>query len=198
MATNIEEIVRNLTGFYGFAGKTVIVVGAGGGQLVEYTREARRVIAVDRDPIAIEGLTKRLDECGLTDRFTVVHSDLLTVQTSGDVVVFEFCLHEMKDPEQALRHAGQLARDVIVIDHAPGSRWMFYAAEEDGVEAAWSALGRRAIRRRLDVEGGQRFHDYAELAAKMAQQGPKSLERIRPYQGQEGIAIPMPYRLALI
>jgi Domain of unknown function (DUF4440) len=48
----------------------------------------------------------------------------------------------------------------------------------------------------LDVEAFQHFHDYAELEAKMARQGRKSLERIGSYRGQSTISIPMPYRLA--
>jgi len=176
----------------------VVDVGAGGGQLVEYARPARRVIAVDRDGAAMERLAARVRECGLADTFTLVTSDFLAVRPLGDVVLFEFCLHEMVAPERALGHARELAPDVLVIDHAPVSRWSWYAAEEEQMEAAWKAVERGPIRRQQDVEGFQHFNDYAELEAKLASQGPKSLERIGPLSGQKAISIPMPYRLALL
>jgi SAM-dependent methyltransferase len=121
VATDIQQIVANLHAFYDFAGRTVVAVGAGGGQLIEYARPARRVIAVDvdQDKTGIERLAARVLECGLADRYTLVKDDFLTVQPCGDVVLFEFCLHEMADPERALRHAGDLAADVLVIDPTP-------------------------------------------------------------------------------
>jgi len=198
VATDIEQIVRNLTDFYDFAGKTVIAVGAGGGQLAEYGRQARLVIGIDKDAAAIERLATRVSERGLAGRFALVHDDLLAVRTSGDVVLFEFCLHEMPEPARALDHAALLARDVLVIDHAPGSQGEWYAAEEHGVEAAWAAVGQTAVRRRRDVEAFQRFNDFAELGARLAQQGPTSEARILSFRGQQPIAIPMPYRLALL
>lgn len=198
MATDLDQIVRNLTGFYDFTGKTVVAVGAGGGQLVEYARAAGAVNAVDPDGAALERLATRLTEGGLADKFSVVQGDLLAVRPQGDVVLFEFCLHEIPDPSLALGHAAQLAPDVLVIDHAPGSPWMWCAAEEGGVEAGWAAVARRAIRRQLDIEAFQRFHAYTELAAKIARQGPTSLERIGSYRSQKTISISMPYRLALL
>jgi hypothetical protein len=104
----------------------------------------------------------------------------------------------MSDPERALNHAQRLGPDVVVIDHAPGSRWSWCAAEEGGVQAGWAAVARRPIRRQLDVQATQHFRDYAELEARMTAQGPTSLERIGDYRGQEAISIPMPYRLALL
>ena len=197
MATDIGQIVANLLAFYDVANKTVVAVGAGGGQLIEYTRSARRVIAVDRDKAAIDRLVARARETGLADRFTLVTSDFLDVRPRGDVVLFEFCLHLMAEPERALAHAAELAPEVVVIGHAPGSRWSWYAAEDIGVEAAWKAAEGH-IRRRQDVETFQHFRDYAELEARLANQGSRSLARIRPLLGQTAIAIPMPYRLALL
>lgn len=196
MATDIDQIVRNLTDFYDFAGKTVIAVGAGGGQLAEYGRQAHRVIAVDTDAAALERLATRARERGLADRFVLVHDDLLKVRPSGDVVLFEFCLHEMPEPRRALDHAVLLARDVLVIDHAPGSRWEWYAAEDDGVEAAWAAVARAPVRLQRDVEAFQHFTDFTQLEARLSEQGPTSAARIASFRGQQPIAIRMPYRIA--
>ena len=198
MATDIRQIVLTLSTFYNFTGRTVVSVGAGGGQLVEYARPAHRVIAVDRDAVALEQLAARLLECRMADKFTLVKSDLLDVRPRGDVILFEFCLHQMTEPERALAHARELAPDVLVIDHAPGSRWSWYAAEGGMVQAGWRAVDRGTTRRLQAAEGLQDFADYAELEAKLAAQGPVSLERVRPFRGQRAISIPMPYRLALL
>jgi len=198
MATDIAQVVAALTAFYDFAGKTVIDIGAGGGQLVEYARTARRVIAIDHDTSALARLRTRLLECGLSTQFELVASDLYDVRTRGDVVLFEFCLHEMADPARALVHAHGLAPDVVVIDHAPGSPWSWCAAEDDGVEAAWEAVAGVAVRREHDVAAWQRFSDYAELESRLAHRGPESLRRIATLRAQADISIPMPYRIALL
>jgi len=120
------------------------------------------------------------------------------VRPRGDVVLFEFCLHLLPDPEHALAHASQLAPDVVVLDHAPGSRWMWCAAEETGVAAAWTAVLGRNVRRTIDVSATQRFADFPELEARLAAQPPASRERIASHRGQQDISIDMPYRLALL
>src|SRR5258708_675064 len=114
VATDLDEIVRNLTSFYDFTGKTVAAGGAAGGQLAESLRAACGVIAIDRDEAALERLLVRARERSLAERFTLVPHDLLAVHPRGDVVLFEFCLHEMSDPQRALGHAAGLAPDLLV------------------------------------------------------------------------------------
>ena len=198
VATDLEQIVHDLTRFYDVTGMKVIVVGAGVGQLVEFVRPARRVVAVDKDAAALAQLDARLQECGLAHKFTLVTSDVLDFREHGDVVYLEFCLHQISHPERALNHTLTLAPDVLVIDHAPGSPWSWYAAEDRQVEAAWHSVEGRTIRRQQAREGEQRFPDYAALEARLANQGSLSLERIDAYRGREPITIPMPYRIALL
>jgi len=198
LATDIGQIVANLAAFYDFSRKTVIDVGAGGGQLIEYARSAARVIAVDPDEAAVARLAARAREAGLEDRLTLVTRDFLEVRDRGDVVLFEFCLHLMSEPAKALALAAELAPEVVVLGHAPGSRWSWYAAEDEEVEAAWRAAESKRIRRRQDSEAVQNFRDYGELEARLAGQGPKSRDRIRALRSQTAISIPMPYRLALL
>jgi len=198
MATDLRQIVENLCAFYDLTGKTVVSVGAGGGQLVEYARPTRHVVAVDNDQAALDRLAQRLDATGLRDKFTLIASDFAQARPSGDVVLFEFCLHEMNEPSSALAHARELAPDVVVIDHAPGSEWIWYGAEDVAVERSWRAVEAEPVRRRQDVQGIQTFAEYAELEVKMAGQGPVSAERIARYRGERAIRIPMPYRLALL
>jgi hypothetical protein len=198
VATDLGKIVESLVRFYDFDGKTVVDVGAGGGRLVGYARTAARVVAVDSDADAMALLSSRVAERGLAVRFEMVTADFLSVQPRGDVVLLEFCLHQMPDPEKTLEHASGLAADVLVIDHAPGSLWSWCAAEEDLVRAAWEAARRRPIRRETGVEASQVFRNYAALEGRLSAQGPESLERIGRYRGRRQISIPMPYILALI
>ena len=146
MATDVGLVVRNLRGFYPCAGKTVVSGGAGGGQLVGYGREARRVVAVDADAEALRRRSGVLAANGLTERFEPICSDVLDVTVRGDVVLFEFSLHEMPDPERALAHARTLAPDVVVLDHAPDSRWAWHVVEEEKVKRSVEAMRRLGVR----------------------------------------------------
>lgn len=198
VATDRAHIVQEIADFYDFAGTSAIVVGAGQGQLVDYALPARRIVAVDKDGPALQRLEAVIRARHLTDRFDLQTADFRSVLTVGDVVVFEFCLHEMADPTPELDHARTLARDVIVVDHAPGSLWSWYAGEEAGVEAAWAAVEQAPIRKRRDVDGHQKFADFDELAARVASQGETSRTRIEALRDQRPIVIPMPYRLVLL
>jgi SAM-dependent methyltransferase len=198
VVTDTRQIASTLAGFYDFSGRTVVDVGAGGGQLVEYARGARAVIAVDRDGAALVQLRVRLHESGLAERFTLVEQDVLEVTATGDVVLFEFCLHQIADPARALAHARTLAPDVVVIDHAPGSPWSWLAAEGEQVDRAWQAVEKGPVRRRRLVLGSQHFAGHAELRARLSAQGPESALRARAYRGRSPIAIAMPYQLALV
>lgn len=198
MATDIKTIVANLLAFYDFRDKTVISVGAGGGQLIEYGRTAGKVIAVDNDPSAMEKLRENLKLSGLEDKFTTVLEDFDRTASRGDAVLFEFCLHEMSDPEAAVKHARSLAPDVIIFDHWPGSEWSYIAAEEAKVAAGWQALMHFAIKKEQKHDAVQVFKDYEELYTKVKGQGATSIARIAKYKGKTDIVIPMSYGLVLI
>ena len=198
MAVEIKAIIAELTAFYDFRDKTVISVGAGGGQMVEFARAAKKVIAVDRDPVALEKLRESLAASRLEDGVFPVLSDFHRITARADAVLFEFSLHEMDDPESALKHAATLAPNVVVIDHWPGSEWSYYAGEEDKVAAAWTAISRFAPKNRERRETIQVFEKYEDLYPKLKVMGETSLSRIRGYEGRLDIRIPMPYGLALI
>lgn len=198
MATDVGRILDNLLTFYDFGGKTVVAVGAGGGQLAGYGRPAKRVIAVDRDPTAMDKLKEASQRLGLNDRFEYWSGDFCTCERQGDMVLFEFCLHEMDDPAAALGRAMILAPETVVIDHAPGSAWIYYGAEEDKVERGWRVVEAFPIIRRSRYATEQRFRDFRELHEKVSPQGDESLRRIEKFRGQSNIVIPMSYALALI
>ena len=197
MATDARKIAEELAGFYEFGGRSVIDVGAGGGQLIDSTAGARKVIAVDNDAAALARLADRVRDRGLDEVFVLVNQDFLELSATAEVVLFEFCLHLMTEPGRALAHARALAPDVVVIGHAPGSPWSWSAAEDRGVEAAWQAVEEVGIHRQRDVTALQHFGDYAELEAKLASCAPESLVRIQAHRGKTNITIRMPYRMAL-
>lgn len=198
MAADYELMIRNLLSFYDFNGKTVIAVGAGGRLLAEYGRAMEKVIAVDHDPAALNELHKNLVKAGLADKFTLVQSDFLRFDLRADVLLFEFCLHEIADPAAAVAKAKALAPDIVVFDHAPGSDWAYRVAEEDKVRLAWRAVDAYPLRKRNQYEVVHKFSDFAELLEKVKSQGEIAIQRIEKWRGQKNIVISMAYSLALL
>lgn len=198
MATDIAQIVENIGTFHDFTDKRVIVVGAGGGRLIDYVRSARRVIAVDHDEETISSLTDAVRERGLDDKFTIVHSDFLSLRCDADVVVFEFSLHEMTSPDRAVAYARHIAAEVVVVDHVPESRWSWFAAEEEAVARCWTAVCAFPLAKQRDIVASQHFRDFEELETRFVRQGPQSHARIEALRHQAPILIPMPYRLVLL
>jgi SAM-dependent methyltransferase len=198
MATDVVLILKNLLEFHDLSGKHVLAVGAGGGQFAGYGRAARLVTAVERDPEALEALRAAVIRLGLADRFDYWSGDFGVCPITADAVLFEFCLHEMDDPAAAITRSLKLAPEAVVIDHAPGSPWIFYGAEDDKVERSWKAVDAFSPSRRADFATEQRFAEYAELEAKVRSQGPESLRRIEPFHGRTEIVIPMTYAAALL
>ncbi len=198
MATDVRQLTDNLRGFHDLQGRVILSVGAGGGQFLDAYRQARRIVAVDSDPAALRQLEAAVAARGLQDRVELIQGDFFEVAWRGEVVLFEFCLHEMPDPARALERARSLAPEVVVFDHAPGSRWTYHTLEEDKVFRSTEAMEACGIRRRAAFHGEQRFRDYAELRDKVAGQGPTAIERIAPFQDRRDIVIPMDYLAALL
>jgi SAM-dependent methyltransferase len=192
------QLSKNLRRFYDFSGKIVLVVGAGGGQLLHHDSKAKKLIAIDRDSEALGELEARIDANGARDSMELVCASFEDVRLSGDVVYFEFCLHEISDPHHALTHARTLAPDIIVFDHLPASPWAFHAAEEDKVGRSTEAMERFGVRQRQSFSTEQRFSHYDELLAKVRVQGPVAIERAQRFIGVTNIVIPMSYGLALL
>lgn len=197
MATDIGKLIANLHAFYDFRDKIVVSIGAGGGQLIEYGRPAERVFAVDNSAEALAKLRESLSRSGLEDKFTLVLSDFDRCEQRGNVVVFEFCLHEMPDPGAALEHAQKLAVDVLVLDHLPGSPWIYYATEEKKAAGSWQALRSRPLRKFQEYETVQFFKDFEELRQKVSVMGEEAMRRIQPFAGRAEFTIPMTYGFAL-
>jgi tRNA G37 N-methylase Trm5 len=198
LATNYAQLTENLLRFYDFTNKVVLFVGAGGRQLLAPSAGTKKMIAIDQDVAALRELAANVAANGLQDSVEVVGSKFEDVTLSGDVVYFEFCLHEMDDPHQALTHARNLAPDIVVYDHSPGSEWIFYGAEEDKVCRSAQAMERFGLRRHERFFTEQRFQDFAELLAKVTPQGPTAIQRTQGFAGAMKIVIPMRYELNLL
>jgi predicted RNA methylase len=198
MATDVAAVLANLLAFYEFDDRTMISVGAGGGQLAGYGRVARKVIAVDPDGAALAALAERTRALGIEDRFVLLEKDFMAVSERAEVVLFEFCLHEIPDHDGALVHAATLAPDIVVIDHAPGSPWAHVVDETEKVAASWATVSARGVRRAEDHHTVQHFASYQELFDKVKGQGAEAIRRIERWRGCADITIPMAYKIALL
>ena len=198
MATDYARLSRDLSRFYDFTGKVVLYVGAGGRQLLSPSVRTRKWIAIDKDAEALHQLKAEAAAQGTQDPVEVIAARFEEVTRAGDVVYFEFCLHEMDDPEAALSHARSLAPDIVVYDHSVGSEWIFFGAEEDKVARSSAAMERFGIRRREKCFAEQRFGSFDELLARVAPQGPLAIERAQRFARATDIVIPMAHELNLL
>jgi ubiquinone/menaquinone biosynthesis C-methylase UbiE len=198
MAADYKQMEQNFRQFYDFSGKTVVGVGAGGGPFTDLVCESRKLIVIDKDPAAIRQWEARVAAGGLQDRVEVVQADFCATSPRGDVVYFEFCLHEMDDPRQTLRHALTLAPEVLVFDHLPDSEWAFQGAEEDKVRRSTDALADFNWVRQQAFRSEQRFENYQQLLDKVSPQGTLALQRAERYRDVAEITIPMTYGLSLL
>jgi hypothetical protein len=198
LAVDTRELTRNLHHSYDFTDKTVLFVGAGGRQLFDPATKTKKLIAIDKDPEALTQLKQSLSASLPQNPLEVLASNFADVFLPGDVVYFEFCLHEMDDPHKILTHARTLAPDLVVLDHSPESPWAFYAAEEENVRCSGQAMQEFGIRRRATFRANQMFADHAELLAKIAVQGAVAVQRVQSFEGVRNIAIPMNYEIVLL
>jgi hypothetical protein len=198
MATDYARLSRDLGRFYDFTGKVVLYIGAGGRQLLAPSVRTRKCIAIDKDAEALQQLKAEAATPGAQNSMEVIAARFEDVTRTGDVVYFEFCLHEMDDPEAALTHARSLAPDLVVYDHSVGSEWVFFGAEEDKVARSSAAMERFGIRRREKFSAEQRFANFDELLAKVSPQGPIAIERAQRFAGATDIVIPMAHELNLL
>ena len=198
MATDYAKLTENLCRFYDFTGKVVLFIGAAGRQLLDPAAGTRKLIAIDKDVEALRQLKAHIVAKGLQDSVEVVGASFEEVTCHGDAVYFEFCLHEMDDPEKALTHAKSLAADIVVYDHSPGSEWIYYGAEENKVSRSSAAMEHFGVRRRQTFQAEQRFGNYTELLAKVRPQGPLAIERAQRFAEATNIVIPMSYELNLL
>lgn len=198
MVKDVNLIIQNLLDFYDFRDKTIVSVGAGGGQFVAYAHSAKHVIAIDNDKVALERLRENIYKLGLLDKFTLVHDDFNKAEEKGDVVLFEFCLHEMSEPEKMIEYAHGIANDIVIADHGVNSEWAYIADEKEKAKLSWADVEKFPIEKKVTHETEQLFGNYAELYEKVKVQGNNSIGRINKYKNDINITIPMSYTFALL
>jgi predicted RNA methylase len=198
MAADIELILASLAAFYDFTSKSVIHVGAGGGQMIKAAESACAILAVDSDAEAVTRLREAIAQRRLRVTPRVVQADILDVDTRADVVFFEFCLHEMADPERILAHARALAPEICILDHVQESPWAWHATESEKAARSWAAAERAGIVRTEEHSTPQRFATHAELVAKVGMMGPEAVSRAEVFAGRTDFTIEMRYRLAVV
>lgn len=198
MATDLKQMINNLLEFYDFNNKTVISIGAGGGQFYEYAFKTKHVTAVDIDVNGIESLKKSLVKEGILNKFTLVHSDFYDFKAEGDILMFDYCLHEIDNSEKAIQHALSMSHEVLINDHWPGSEWAFIVNEDVKVRKSWKEINKIKCHKITKYNTIQFFHNYEELYQKVKGQGENSIRRIEKYKDKKNISISMTYGLALI
>ena len=198
MATDYSKLTANLCSFYDFTDKVVLFVGAAGRQLLDPTARTRKLICIDKDAAAIRQLQSDIDTKGLQNSMQAIAADFADVNLSCGTLYFEFCLHEMDDPERALHHAKTLAPDIVVYDHSPRSEWIYYGAEEDKVARSAAVMQRFGICRHQAFHAEQKFATFADLLAKVSPQGSLAIERVQCFTESTNIVIPMDYELNLL
>ena len=198
MAVDRAQLTANLHSFYDFERKIVLCVGAGHGQLLDPSIMTTETVLIDGDKQSLGGVSKEALTNEKRGRMRTVLADFKDVNMPGDVVYFEFCLHEMDSPRQEIEHARTLATEVVIFDHSPSSEWIFYAAEEEGVCRCAQALAQFPVKRRQHVFAQQTFKDHDDLVAKLAKQGSLAIDRADRFTGKTNIVIPMKCILALL
>jgi predicted RNA methylase len=198
MIKDIQQVIQNLLDFYNFQDKTIISVGAGGGQFIEYARFAKHVFAIDNDKKALNKLKENLSIKGLSEKFTLIHSDFINANVKGDVVLFEFCLHEMEQAQKMIEYAKKLAKNIIIADHGVKSEWAYIADEKEKAIASWSYVLNNPIQKIITYKAEQYYDDYNQLYEKVKIQGVNSIERIKKFEKSKSFIIPMEYTFALV
>lgn len=198
MATDINIIEKNIRSIYDFHNKTVIQVGAGGGQLIGCAKDAESIIAVDNDPSAIEKLKIVVEENGKSEKISIKEGTIDSVNQQADVVFFEFCLHEINEPEKAICQALNLATEVLIVDHQPDSAWAWYTCETQKATQSWSDVEKYSLFQKKSFKAIQYFSEYSELYARLAPLGDLAIKRIQKFESQNDIEIDMFYSVALL
>ena len=198
MVVDRTVLSANLTRFYDFRGKSVLYVGAGGGQLLGPASGVRSVVAIDSNAKSLGAFRSEAKTkwAGIPVRF--IPRKFESVNAHGDVVYFEFCLHEMDSPRRALEHARSLAPETVVMDHLPKSEWIYYGVEEELVQRSADIIKSFGAKRSRRHTIHQHFEDHDALAARLAEVGEESLKRALEFKGKKNIKIRMDNGLFLL
>jgi ubiquinone/menaquinone biosynthesis C-methylase UbiE len=193
MATDIQQVIGNVKKQYKMDNRVVITAGAGGGQFVDYYETAAHIYGIEKEETAMAMLKNKIEEKGLEGKYECIQSDYFDIEIKGDVVVFEFSLHEMNDIKKAMEKGKKIAQEILIIDHSWKSEWITYVDEVEKVERVKEYIDRNKPKKIEHFSGIQKFKDYNELKEKVKIQGKKALDSIEKFMGQKNIKIEFGY-----
>jgi SAM-dependent methyltransferase len=198
MVVDRNELTANLTNFYDFRGKSLLYTGCGLGQLLPPESKVSRVAAIDRDAKALKAFRNiaKTKWAGIPIRFFPRKFE--TVNVKGDVAYFEFCMHMMDDPKFTLGHAHALAKDIVIMDHLPGSKWVYYWAGEEEVLKSTKMIESFGVKRMKKFVTEQRFENGEALARRLDRVDTEAKRRILELKDARDIRMRMDYGLYLL
>jgi len=198
MVVNRDELTANLIKFYDFRGKSLLYTGCGLGQLLPPESRVSSVAAIDRDAKALKAFrdVAKTKWAGIPIRFFPRKFE--TVNVKGDVAYFEFCMHMMDDPKFTLEHARSLAKDIVILDHLPGSKWVYFWAGEEDVLRSTKTIESFGVKRTMKFMTEQRFEDGKALARRLDRVGKEAKRRILELKDAKDIRMRMDYGLYLL
>jgi len=198
MVVGRSVLTANLLKFYDFEGKSVLYTGCGLGQLLPPESGVTSVVGIDRDSEALKAFrdVEKTTWAGIPIKFFPHKFE--TVKDHADVAYFEFCMHMMDDPKFTLELARKLTKDIVVIDHLPRSKWVYYWNGEDDVLESTEAIESFGVRRRRTFVADQHFEDGKALAKRLDEVGGEAKRRILELEGAKDIHMRMDYALYLL
>lgn len=198
MGADINKIINNLNEFYNLTDKKIIHVGIGKGLFTGYSNLAKKVFAYDNNPDIEKDLLSKLQNENTIDRYVIRISDFSDCKDNADLVFFEFCLHEIENPNEALEFAKGISNNILIIDHSKFSKWSYYTLESDKLEKSWSAINNFEYKKHKAFDEYQFFNDFSELKDKLSVLGDECMKRIKEFENESNIKIYMPYEICLI
>ena len=107
-------------------------------------------------------------------------------------------MYQMESQVKALEHARSLAPDIVVMDHLPGSKWVYYWAGEEMVLRSTKALESFGVRRQKRFAAEQWSEDGKALEARLSGEGEESRRRVLELAGTSDVRMQMDYGLYLL
>jgi len=198
MVVERNELTVNLMKFYDFRGKSILYTGCGLGQLLPPESGVESIVGIDRDAKALKAFrdVAKTKWAGIPIKF--LPHKFETIKDHADAAYFEFCMHMMDDPKFTIDLARKLARDIIIIDHLPGSKWVYYWCGEDEVQRSTNTIESFHPRRKTRFVADQHFEDWRALMKRLDGVGKESERRIMELKGTKDIHMRMDYGLFLL
>jgi tRNA G37 N-methylase Trm5 len=199
MVTYLDKIKQDVERFINCNGKTVLIVGAGGGKLFGYADSAQKVFALDCNSKALDKLAEIIHLNEQEEKYELVCGYFETIDIKADVVIFEFSLHEIPDAYETLKHAKKLSNRVIVVEHTSDSEWICLAQEDQNVKRVEEGLTKFEVIKTEYYVTQKEFKDLDDLKTKLGYIDNDRLPSIfEKYKSKVNHSVEMKYRISEI